>query len=96
MRGEALCTLGKAYSDLGKIDKAIDHCDQALKIFTKMEYRRGVGEALFNKSLALDKLGQRKDATDLANEALQIFSQIESPLKAEKVRQKLAEWAVGN
>ena len=93
--GKALCTLGNAYSDLGQIDKALDHCDQALKIFKKMEYRRGEGEALFTKSLALDKLGQRTEAAALANEALQIFSQIESPL-AEKVRRKLAEWAMGN
>ena len=92
IEGEALCTLGKAYSDLGQIDKAIDHCDQALKIFQKMEYRRGEGDALFNKSLALHKLSQQKVAADLANEALQIFQQIESPLQAEKVRQKLAEW----
>ncbi len=93
--GEALSVLGKAYSNLGQLDKTLDHCDQALKIFKKMEYRRGEGEALFTKSQALDKLGQRKDAVSLANEALQIFQQIESPL-AEKVRQKLAEWAVEN
>jgi tetratricopeptide (TPR) repeat protein len=95
IEGEALCTLGKAYFDLGELNKAIDHCDQALNIFKKMEYRMGEGEALFAKSQALHKLGQRTQATALANEALQIFSQIESPL-AEKVRQKLAEWAVEN
>jgi tetratricopeptide (TPR) repeat protein/predicted phosphodiesterase len=95
IEGDALCTLGKAYSNLGEIDKAIDHCDQALEIFKKMEYRRGEGEALFTKSLALDKLDRRTEAAVLATEALQIFSQIESPL-AEKVRRKLAEWAVGN
>jgi tetratricopeptide (TPR) repeat protein/predicted phosphodiesterase len=93
IEGEALCTLGKAYFDLGQLDKAIDHCDQALKIFKKMEYRRGEGEALFTKSLALDKLDRRTEAVDRAKEALQIFSQIESPLQAEKVRHKLAEWA---
>ena len=79
IEGEALCTLGKAYSDLGQLDKAIDHCDQALKIFKKMEYRRGEGEALFSKSLALDKLGQRKEAAALANEALQIFAADRKP-----------------
>jgi len=57
--------------------------------------KRGTLPLFFAKSLALDKLGRRKDAIDPANEALQIFSQIESPL-AEKVRQKLNEWAVGN
>jgi tetratricopeptide (TPR) repeat protein/predicted phosphodiesterase len=92
IEGEALSALGRAYSDLGEIDKAIDHCDQALKIFKDIEYRRGEGEALFTKSQALDKLGQRTQAAALANEALQIFVQIESPLKAERVRQKLAEW----
>jgi tetratricopeptide (TPR) repeat protein len=95
IEGEALCTLGKAYSDLGEIDKAIDHCDQALKIFKKMEYRQGEGEALFNKSQAMQMLDRRTEAAALANEALQIFSQIENH-QAEKVRQKLAEWAVGN
>jgi len=89
--GEALSTLGKAYFDLGQIDKAIDHSDQALEIFRKMEYRQGEGEALFTKSQALHKLGQRTQAATLASEALQIFVQIESPL-AEKVRKKLAEW----
>jgi tetratricopeptide (TPR) repeat protein/predicted phosphodiesterase len=92
IEGEALCTLGKAYFDLGQLEKAIDHSDQALEIFRNIEYRRGEGEALFTKSQALQKLGQRTEAPALANEALQIFVQIESPL-AEKVRQKLAEWA---
>ncbi|MEI8003263.1 MAG: tetratricopeptide repeat protein, partial [Methanothrix sp.] len=95
IEGDALCALAKAYSDLGQFDKALDHCDQALKIFQETKYRRGEGEAFFTKSLALDKLGQRTEATALANEALQIFQQIESPLKAEKVRQKLALWGCG-
>ena len=91
IEGENLCNLGKVYADLGENNKAIDYCDQALEIFRKMEYRRGEGDALFYKSLALDKLGQRQNAIDSAKAALDIFEQIESP-RAEKVRQKLAEW----
>jgi tetratricopeptide (TPR) repeat protein/3',5'-cyclic AMP phosphodiesterase CpdA len=91
IEGEALCNLGKIYTDLGEITKAIDYCDMALEIFRKMEYRRGEGDTLFNKSLALDKLGQRQEAIDHAKAALDIFEQIES-FRAEKVRQKLAEW----
>ena len=56
--------MAKAYSDLGQLDKAIDHCDEALKIFKKMEYRRGEGEGPFTKSLALDRSTvQRKQQT---------------------------------
>jgi len=93
--GETLCDLGKAYLDLNETERAIEYCMQSLAIVHEIEYRKIEGEALFTKSLARHKLGQRKEAAALANEALHIFSQIESPL-AEKVRGKLAEWAVGN
>jgi tetratricopeptide (TPR) repeat protein/predicted phosphodiesterase len=93
--GNALGNLGLAHAALGDARQAIDHYDQALNIFKEIKYRRGEGETLFNKSLALDKLDRRTEAADLAKQALQILEQIESPL-AEKVRSKLAEWAVGN
>ena len=90
IEGEALCTLGKVYSEIGEINKAIDHCDQALKIFQNMEYRQGEGDALSTRAKPWIS-STSAPSLDCAQKALQIFAQIESP-KAEKVRQKLAEW----
>jgi len=36
IESKALCTLGKAYSDLGQSANAIDHCNQAQKIIKEM------------------------------------------------------------
>jgi tetratricopeptide (TPR) repeat protein len=92
-RGErnVLGNLGNAYALLGDPRKAIEYYEQRLAIAREICDPQGEGEALFNISVELDKLGQQLKAIDGAKAALTIFEQIESP-RAEKVRQKLAEW----
>ena len=92
IEGEALCTLGKAYSDLGQIDKAIDHCDQALKIFKKMEYRRGEGEALFTKSLAL---AQARPANGSRSSRKRSPPDLPSRSKAPRPKKSARSWPNG-
>ncbi len=89
--GEALCTLGEAFIAQDKPQKALEHYDQALKIFKDIEFPKGEAQALFTKSQALRQLGQHEEAISCAQQALAIFQRIESPL-AEKVQQQLADW----
>jgi uncharacterized protein len=59
-------TLGSAYDDLGKPEKAIEIYDRAIKIFPKNHL------LLFNKAVALEKRENYSEALDLYQEVLKI------------------------
>jgi hypothetical protein len=75
--------------------RAHEYHNQQLIITREIGDRRGEANALFNISRALDQLGDRTGAVANAQSALKIFAEIEDP-SAEKVRKKLAEWAIQN
>jgi tetratricopeptide (TPR) repeat protein len=91
MEGAALGNLGLAYADLGEMRKAIEFCEQSLKVMREIGDRRGEGAALWNSAVAFDKLGDRKQAIARAEAALKIFEAIKDP-NAATVRATLARW----
>jgi tetratricopeptide (TPR) repeat protein len=91
-RGEGadLGNLGLAYADLGQVDQAIEHYQQALVISREIGDRRGEGNHLGNLGLAYYSLGQVDQAIEHYRQALAIFEEIRSPY-AERVRGWLAK-----
>jgi tetratricopeptide (TPR) repeat protein len=71
-----LGNLGLAYADLGQVEKAIDHYQQALVIAREIGDRRGEGNALGNLGLAYADLGQVDKAIDYHQQALLIAREI--------------------
>ena len=86
--GDCLGSLGKAYADLGQVDRAIQYYQQALAISQKIGDLRGEGNHLGNLGSAYYSQGQVEQTRQYMEQALRIFEEIESP-NAEKVRERL-------
>ena len=84
--GSQLGNLGLAYSDLGQVEKAIDHYQQALAISREIGDRRGEGNHLGNLGVAYSDLGQVEKARAMLAQSLAIFEEIQSP-SAERVQE---------
>lgn len=74
--GEALKSLGSAYSYLGEPKKAIEYCEQALKISRKIGDRRGEGIDLGNLGNAYSDLGELRKAIEYYEQALLISREV--------------------
>ncbi|MBN1482773.1 tetratricopeptide repeat protein [candidate division KSB1 bacterium] len=74
--GAWLGNLGNAYSDLGQVEQAIKHYQQALAIHREIGYRQGEAAALGNLGLAYSALGQVEQAIDYHQQALVIDREI--------------------
>ena len=70
--GAWLGNLGNAYADLGRLDEAIDHYQQALAISHEIGDRRGEGTRLGNLGNAYRNLGRLDEAIDHYQQALAI------------------------
>jgi len=68
----SLGNLGLAYGDLGQMEQAIDHTQQALAISRETGDRRGEGIDLGNLGVAYGDLGQIEQAIDHNQQALAI------------------------
>jgi len=68
--------LGNAYSDLGQVETAIDHYQQALAIHREIGGRKAEGSDLGNLGLAYSDLGQVEKAIDHHQQALAIAREI--------------------
>ena len=75
--GAHLDRLGSAYSDLGKMHKAIECYSQALKIARKIRCKQGEGADLGNLGNAYYALGQTRKAIEYHEQALAISREIE-------------------
>ncbi len=72
----ALGNLGTAYADLGQVEQAIDHYQQALIIFREIGDRSGEGTALGHLGTAYRNLGQVEQALAHYQQGLVIFREI--------------------
>ena len=89
--GQTLGNLGAAWAALGETPKAIEFYEQHLAIAREIGDRRGEADSLWKMSLSVDKVGDRDKAIALAEASLKIREDIEDP-RADKVRERLAEW----
>ena len=67
-----LGNLGIAYADLGQVEQAIEHYQQALEIAREIGDRRGEGNCLGNLGIAYADLGQVEQAIQHYQQALEI------------------------
>ncbi len=74
--GVHLGNLGLAYSDLGQVERAIEHYQQALEIAREIGDRRGEGADLGNLGLAYSNLGQVERAIGYFQRKLKIAQEI--------------------
>lgn len=70
--GECLTTLGGAYQASGDYIKAIQHCEQALRLNEEVGARRAQGIDLGNLGLCYDALGDFRKAIRYMKKALEI------------------------
>ena len=68
----SLVWLGKAYSVLGRQDKAIEHLGQALSRYRAAKNRSGEGETLLDLGVAYSRLSQYEQAAEHFQKALEI------------------------
>jgi len=74
--GNALGNLGNAYSDLGQVERSVEHYQQALAIAREIGHRRGEGNHLGNLGNAYCALGQVERAIEHYEQALAIAREI--------------------
>jgi tetratricopeptide (TPR) repeat protein len=74
--GTILGNLGNAYADLGQVERAIEHYEQALVIRREIGDRRGEGADLGNLGNAYCNLGQMERAIEYYQQALDIVREI--------------------
>jgi tetratricopeptide (TPR) repeat protein len=79
----ALGSLGVAFKNLGKLQLAIEHHEQALFIARQANDRYREGVALGNLGLAHQALGEPTRAIDFFRAALEIFEAVKSPHAAQ-------------
>jgi CHAT domain-containing protein/uncharacterized protein HemY len=68
----SLRRIGKAYSVLGRQDKAIEHLGQALSRYQAAKNRTGEGETLLDLGVAYSRLSQYEQAAEHNQKALEV------------------------
>lgn len=77
IEGEALAQLAFLYANQQKIEKAIDVCDQALKVFTELKNPFGQITVLNTKAGMLKLKGESRQAIPILEELLKIAKEID-------------------
>ncbi len=71
-----LDNIGRAYYDLGEMDKALDFFNQAILMFRSLKDRQAEASVLNNLAAVYDDLGEKQKALEAYLQVLQIFQSL--------------------